>query len=88
MARACHPVISRGNVAWAGGGGGPEFFIALAEHPEWGTSHTVWANVVEEDMAVIDAIMRRPLEVANWGAINATELVTPLPFCLAPNESS
>lgn len=32
--------------------------------------------------AVIDAIMRRPLRVANWGSINATELVTPLPFRL------
>ena len=65
-------------------GGGPEFFIALAEHPEWSTGHTVWASVVPEDMAVVDAILRRPLKVANWGSINATELVTPLPFCLEP----
>eukprot|EP00966_Prymnesium_polylepis_P282088 6518539-Prymnesium_polylepis.1 len=71
-------------VAWAGGGGGPELFIALAEHPEWGTGHTVWATVVPDDMAVVDAILTRPLRVANWGSINATELVTPLPFCLRP----
>ena len=28
--------------------------------------------------------MRRPLRVSNWGSINATELVTPLPFRLVP----
>jgi hypothetical protein len=38
-------------------------------------------------MAVIDAIMRRPLRVANWGSINATELITPLPYrLLAPED--
>jgi len=36
-----HPSIKRGMVAWAGGGGGPHFFIALADHPEWGHAHTV-----------------------------------------------
>jgi hypothetical protein len=29
------PMIQRGMVAWAGGKGGPHFFIALADHPEW-----------------------------------------------------
>ena len=29
------PIIRRGMVAWAGGGGGPDFFVALAQHPEW-----------------------------------------------------
>ena len=52
------PVIRRGYVAWAGGGGGPDFFIALAQHPEWGNGHTVWAEVLPGDMAVVDAIMR------------------------------
>ena len=73
-------MIQRGMVAWVAGGGGPDFFIALAEHPEWGNGHTVFAEVVAEDMAVVDTIMRRPLRVSNWGSINATELVTPLPF--------
>ena len=40
--------------------------------------------MLPRDMDVIDAIMRRPLVVKNWGSINATELVTPLPFALAP----
>ena len=69
---SCHPRHGRSRY----------IFIALAKHPEWGNGHTVWAEVVGDDMAVVDAIMRRPLRVANWGSINATELVTPLPFAL------
>ena len=77
-------MIARGMCAWAAGGGGPEFFIALAEHPEWGNGHTVFAEVLPADMAIVDGIMRRPLRVSNWGSINATELVSPLPFRLVP----
>ena len=38
-------------------------------------------------MAVVDAIMRRPLVVKNWGTINATELATPMPFALVEREN-
>lgn len=51
-------------VAWAGGKGGPHFFVALADHPEWGPgSHTVFAKVVaQEDMTALDAlVLERPL---------------------------
>lgn len=82
------PVIRRGMLAWAGGAGGPDFFIALAQHPEWGNGHTVFAEAFAEDMAVIDALMRRPLRVSNWGSINATELVTPMPFRLLGPEGA
>ena len=44
-AEGARPVIKRGMVAWVAGGGGPDFFIALAEHPEWGNGHTVFAEV-------------------------------------------
>ena len=53
------PVIRRGMLAWAGGAGGPDFFIALAQHPEWGNGHTVFGEVFPEDMAVIDKLMTR-----------------------------
>jgi cyclophilin family peptidyl-prolyl cis-trans isomerase len=75
-------------VAWAGGRGGSDFFIALAQHPEWGNGHTVWAEVLPADMAIVDAIMSRPLRVANWGSINATELVTPVPYVILPPEDA
>ena len=44
----------------------------------------MFAEVLPADMAIVDAIMRRPLRVSNWGSINATELVSPLPFRLVP----
>jgi hypothetical protein len=56
------PIIQRGMVAWAGGQGGPHFFVALADHPEWGNGHTVFAAVGEEDMKVMDSlVLERPL---------------------------
>ena len=81
---AARPVVRRGALAWAGGGGGPDFFIALADHPEWGNGHTVFGEVIEEDLiAVIDGgVMRQPLVVKNWGSINATELATPVAITL------
>lgn len=81
--QGARPLIRRGMIAWAGGGGGPDGFVALADHPEWGHGHTVFAEVVSEDMAVLDKLMReRPIRVENWRAINASVFVTPLPFRL------
>lgn len=82
MGAAARPVIRRGVLAWAGGGGGPDPFIALADHPEWGHGHTVWGEVLAEDMAVVDTLMTRPIRVESWGTINASVFVSPLPFSL------
>lgn len=51
------PVIERGMVAWAGGQGGPHFFIALAHHPEWEHGHTVFAQVLSDDMKYLDQLV-------------------------------
>lgn len=81
--KRARPLIRRGMIAWAGGGGGPDGFIALADHPEWGHGHTVWGEVVSTDMSVVDRIMQeRPIRVENWGSINASVFATPLPFRL------
>jgi hypothetical protein len=42
-------------VAWAGGKGGPDAFIALAHHPEWGHGHTVWGEVSRKVFIIIRA---------------------------------
>lgn len=76
------PLIRRGMLAWAGGGGGADAFIALADHPEWGRSHTVWGEVLPEDMGVVDRLMERPLRTEDWGAIRASVFAEPLPFRL------
>ena len=31
-------------------GSGPDFFIAVRHHHEWGHGHTVWGQVAEQDM--------------------------------------
>eukprot|EP00980_Cylindrotheca_fusiformis_P013008 scaffold3248_cov112-Cylindrotheca_fusiformis.AAC.9 len=51
-------VVKRGDVAWAGDQG-LHFFMALADHPEWGTTHTVWGHVFSEDQALLDQLVER-----------------------------
>ena len=89
------PVIQRGMVAWAGGkDGGPHFFIALANHPEWGHGHVVWAKVLEEendndDMALVDAIVQQPLrQIVHKQPPNVMYLETPIPFSISRLSSS
>ena len=71
------PVVRRGMVAWAGGASGPAFFIALADHPEWGRGHTVFADVVGEDMAVVEKIVALPSRTGG-GQIPITNLLKPV----------
>ena len=74
------PVLHRGTVELVGGG--PDFLIALADHPMM-PPHNAFAHVVEEDMRVLDALIERgPLVAQNWGAINATVFKTAVPFSL------
>ena len=77
------PPIKRGMVAWAGGqqGVGIHFFIALADHPEWGNEHTVWGYVLEEDLHLMDALVKeRPLKVLEHNVPVITNFVDPIPF--------
>jgi len=70
------PILRRGMVAVIQGG--PDFFIAVGDHPEWGNAHVVWGVV--EDMSVVDAITRMPVREQVWGQTHVTELITPIPF--------
>lgn len=79
--REDNPVVRRGMVAWAGGASGPAFFIALADHPEWGRGHTVFADVVGEDMPVVEKIVALPAKTGT-GEIPITNLVKPVSFRL------
>ena len=79
--REDNPVVRRGMAAWAGGASGPAFFIALADHPEWGRAHTVFADVVAEDMEVVERIVREPSKTGQ-GKIPITNLLKPVPFTL------
>ena len=61
---------------------GPDFLIGLAHHPEWATSYTHVADVVPEDMFVVDSLMQSPLRTESWGSINATVPIKPFSFTL------
>lgn len=70
------PVVKRGMVCLIGAG--PDFFVAVGDHTEWGNAHTVWGEV--SDMSTVDAITNLPKREEVWGATHVTSLVTPLPF--------
>ena len=74
------PVLHRGTVELVGQG--PDFLIALADHPMM-PPHNAFAHVVEEDMPILDRLIERgPLKVQNWGAINSTVFAKAVPFTL------
>lgn len=65
-APACQPgprLMQRGDVGWAGGGAGPDFFIYLGQKPaDWlKRDHTVWAEVADaESLTLADRIVQLP----------------------------
>ena len=80
--REAAPVVQRGHVCLIASG--PDFFISLAHHPEWGHGHTVFGEVLEEDMAVVDRIVGMPTKAAKWGEVEVQELADPINFMLKP----
>ena len=82
LPREAAPVVQRGFVCLIGAG--PDFFISLAHHPEWGHGHTVFGEVVEEDMKVVEAIVAMPTKAAKWAEVEVQELLDPINFVLKP----
>ena len=78
MAKEGTPIVQRGHACLIGSG--PDFFVSLAEHPEWGTGHSVWGTV--EDMSVLDLIEQLPVKQDVWGTTHTTPLLVPIPFSL------
>lgn len=60
----CHgPVMTRGMVGWAAGGGGPDFFINTYKRKAvwWENQHTVWGEIQDDaSLALIDEIYDLP----------------------------
>jgi len=73
--------VKRGMVCLIGKG--PDFFIAVGDHPEWGNAHTVWGEV--KDMGPVDQLVAAsPVVQQLWGETHVTALATPIPFDLTP----
>ena len=73
-------VLHRGTVELVGEG--PDFLIALGDHPLM-PPHNAFAHVVEEDMRTLDALVEgHAVRVEPWWP-NSSIFVKPLPFTLA-----
>lgn len=70
------PVIRRGMVGWVGGG--PDFFISLADHHEWPRKHTVFATIVEADMHLVEKLTELPTAATTWENVAIKALNTPV----------
>lgn len=61
----CHgPIMTKGMVGWAGGGGGPDFFINTFKKPVdwWEMQHTVWGMIHDEQsMKVVESAYDLPV---------------------------
>jgi len=81
-------MIKRGMVAWAGGGNGPDFFIALADHPEWGRDHTVFGDVESEaELTILEKMLKMPA-FKDSGSVRpfrppVVNLIEPIPIALS-----
>ena len=51
-------VMPRGMVCWAGGAGGPDFFINLIDQAGFGDSHLCWGQI--DDMQLVDWLVTLP----------------------------
>ncbi|KAL4199662.1 hypothetical protein AMTRI_Chr03g52320 [Amborella trichopoda] len=82
-AEAC-PSIRRGSVAWIGSG--PDFFISLANHEEWGSVYTVFGSVLPEDMEIAEKIAQLPTTSDVWKNIQVSVLENPISLKLKKYE--
>lgn len=72
------PVVERGYACLIGKG--PDFFIAVRSHEEWGRAHAVF-GVVESGMETVDRIAEEfPRHRETWGQTNVTVLDEKLSF--------
>ncbi|KAL7538424.1 hypothetical protein ACHAXR_008545 [Thalassiosira sp. AJA248-18] len=70
----CHgPVMTKGMVGWAGGGGGPDFFINTFAKPVdwWENQHTVWGEIRDEkSMKVVESAYDLPAHMSSMRMLN------------------
>lgn len=80
-------VMERGEIGWAGGSFGPDFFIYIGSQPatHFGKSHTVWGVVDGEDsMAVVEKIVHLPAKSDVPGGMHM--LVDRMPIDVQPGD--
>jgi hypothetical protein len=80
--------MRKGDVGWAGGAAGPDFFIFLGAEPatHWGTDHTVWAEVADDaSMRVAEAVVALPAAPTKPGEMHMIAKRVPIQVSAARN---
>jgi hypothetical protein len=54
--------MQRGLVCWAGGGGGPDWFVNMIDQSGFGDSHLCWGLVDAAGMGVFERILKLPVK--------------------------
>lgn len=55
-------VMQKGDVAWAGGSAGPDFFITMNRIGGFGGTHTVWGSLADEaSMTLAEKLVQQPI---------------------------
>jgi cyclophilin family peptidyl-prolyl cis-trans isomerase len=65
---------------------GPNFFIALGAHPEWGHQHSVFGDVADSaDMTRVESLLQLPAHGEKWGQVKVVVLneSAPISFHMA-----
>ncbi|EFJ23811.1 hypothetical protein SELMODRAFT_102801 [Selaginella moellendorffii] len=81
LPREACPMIRRGMVGWIEGG--PDFFISLANHDDWYPKHTVFANVLPDDLPLVEKLASLPTSKTIWSGIDVAVLKKPISLKLA-----
>jgi hypothetical protein len=65
--------MKKGMVCWAGGGGGPDWFVNVIEQGGFGDDHLCWGQVDAAGLAVFDRILALPTKPK--GGADSVEMV-------------
>ncbi len=80
--------MEKGEIGWAGGSSGPDFFIYLGAQPaeHWKHDHTVWGEVADEaSIRVAERIAAQPY-VADESNFGMKMMVNRLPLVVTVEE--
>eukprot|EP00965_Chrysotila_dentata_P237051 6201656-Pleurochrysis_carterae.AAC.1 len=76
--------MRRGDVAWAGGGSGPDLFITMGNTPGFGGQHTMWGQVLDKDSMDLAEKLVFGKPEANYKPGQMRLLEDPIPFTVVP----
>eukprot|EP00850_Spirogloea_muscicola_P017623 SM000153S01612 [mRNA] locus=s153:215509:217152:+ [translate_table: standard] len=85
IGREAAPIVERGMLCLIGGG--PDFFISLARHVEWQHGHTVFGQVLKQDMAIVEKIVKKETKAETWGQVNVRVLEAPIAFTVSRTDA-